>query len=61
MVSGRKERKMLRDGKVVSNKALYAKRKAMYMTFFHYCESNSVVDYEKAFTSISEPRMVKKS
>ena len=52
---------MLRDGKVVSNKALHAKCRTMSMAFFHYCESNSVSDYEKALPSISEPRMVKKN
>ena len=52
---------MLRDGKFVSNKALYAKRKTMSMAFFHYCKSNTVVEYEKAFTSVSVPRMVKKN
>ena len=53
--------KTLRDGKVVSNQALYATRKTMSLAFFHYCESNYVVDYEKDFTSISERRMVKKT
>ena len=39
---------MSRDGKVVSKKALYAKRKTISIAFFHYCESHSVVDYENS-------------
>ena len=51
-----RNRKLLKNGKQVSSKALYAKRKTIAMAFFHFCSKRSVKDYENAFTSLSESK-----
>lgn len=56
-----RNRKLLKNGKQVSSKALYAKRKTIAMAFFHFCSERSVKEYEKAFTSLSESKMIKQN
>lgn len=52
------------DGKRVSNKALYAKRKTVAMAFFHFLDadkSRTVASYEAKFTSLTSGSVVHKN
>lgn len=63
MLWSKDERNRMNDnlGKKISIRLLYAKRKTVALSFFHFCKTKTVEEYEQLFTSLKKPNLISKN